>query len=147
MHSYMETAVLDRVYQPEYAAQQEVVEADPFADMMQAEFGPDFGAQVGAPALEGNVQLSEAEIDAEVAKFAAELNRSDAASEDAQLSDFDRNFLNENGMTWRAMTAEELAQVEANERRARVAAFNEFAFQQMVLFGDTDSDKKKKSDD
>lgn len=145
MRNYMETSVLDQAHQPEYAAQQEVVEADPFTEMMQAEFGPDFGAQVGAPALEGNVRLSEAEIDAEVAKFATELNRLDATSKDTQLSNFDRNFLNENGMTWRAMSAEELAVVEANERRARIAAFNEFVFHQMILFGNMD--KKKKSDD
>lgn len=132
----METIAQEQTYMPEFAAQQEAVESDPFTEMMQAEFGREFGPHLGAPALEGTVQFSEEEIDAQVAEFAAEMNRLEATAgrEDVELSAIDRAVLGDR-ISMRAMTEEELAQVQANERRARAAVAAEhdaFAFAQLV---------------
>lgn len=142
----META--PQIHQAEMAAQVAVAEQDPFDAMMRAEFGGDFSAHLGAPALEGSVQFSPEEIDAQVADFSAELNRMEATSESDEttgMSAFDRDFLNANGMSMRAMTEGELAQVAANEQRVRDAvanAFHEHAFAQMTQT----LDKKDKND-
>jgi hypothetical protein len=132
---YME---ISHLHQAEIATQVAVAEQDPFDAMMRAEFGQDFGTHLGAPAMEGSVQFTPEEIDAQVADFAGELNRMEATSESDEangMSAFDRDFLGANGMSMRAMTESELAQVAANEQRARDAvanAFQEHAFAQMT---------------
>lgn len=87
----------------------------------------------------GAAILSEADIDAQVAAFAAELNGFDDLSDRAHveelsvmqrssalqennLSAFDRQFLAEAGISARNMDEEELAVVARNENRARRAA-------------------------
>lgn len=128
-----------------YAAQQAAAEVDPFEQMMQAEFGAEF-SRIGSPALEGNVDFTPEEIDAQVADFAAEMNRMEATaeSENVELSAIDRAVLGDR-ISMRTMTESELALVALNEERARraTAGFQEFAFLQMTQ----GQDKKDEAND
>jgi hypothetical protein len=79
--------------------------------------------------------MSAADIDAAVANLAAELNSVDATGAGSEaLSQADQDFLADNGITARAMTAEELKAVAANEAHARAAvAMAEFITMSFIL--------------
>lgn len=131
----------------ELETQHAAVEADPFTAMMQAGFGGRFGAGVEDTPPGDQANLTPEQIDAEVASFVAQLNGFDNMQDDKRpqgMSESDVDFLQGNQISMRALTPQEMAQVEANERRARAAnEFGAFVLQQMAASDPTTKSKKK----
>jgi hypothetical protein len=132
----------------------ETMTADPlddiFADIMAHEFAPAANPLDAAPVgFEMAADLTPEEIDAAVAQFAGELNH-DGDLTDHRFTAEDNKFLEENGITSRHMTQEELAAVNAREQRMReahkVALMADFVVRDIL--GDfkinEDKDSKKK---
>jgi hypothetical protein len=111
-----------------------VMDHFPAANQLPADSFADYDAVAAAERIVGMEQQSHdlgatalgAITEEEIAAFAAAFDSTDLDTVDAgfesQLSDFDREFLGANGMTGRAMTEEERAQVDANETAARAWA-------------------------
>jgi hypothetical protein len=123
---------------------------DIFADIMAREFAPAANPLDTAPVgFDTPANLSPEEIDAAVAQFAGELNH-DGDLTDHRFTAEDNKFLEENGITSRHMTQDELTAVNAREQRMReahqVALMADFMVRDILgdLKIDEDKDSKKK---